>query len=141
MPPGKPTKEFHPLAGIIWLPFIVAPCVFLGGASGVVSPGLALGERLVVGLGLVLYVALLVWFLYLNAYLDEPLKASHAVNLEAWETSLSRWRELYYCSRDDCLFIPGEGAHFNVSELKEAIKWQPPKKRYHYLIKPFWEWT
>jgi predicted RNA-binding Zn-ribbon protein involved in translation (DUF1610 family) len=40
------------------------------------------------------------------------LAASRAANARAereWQQAMQRWQSLYYCSRDDCVFIPDEG--------------------------------
>ena len=35
--------------------------------------------------------------------------------------ALKRWERLYYCYRDDCVFIPGEGSYSCLSEIKDYI--------------------
>lgn len=37
---------------------------------------------------------------------------------QAWDHATQRWHQLYYCARDDCVFIPGEGASAPVAQLK-----------------------
>jgi predicted RNA-binding Zn-ribbon protein involved in translation (DUF1610 family) len=37
------------------------------------------------------------------------------------ETALTRWNALYYCSRDDCVFIPGEGTSAPLAKMKEYL--------------------
>jgi predicted RNA-binding Zn-ribbon protein involved in translation (DUF1610 family) len=39
----------------------------------------------------------------------------------AWESALKRWNQLYYCGRDDCVFIPGENTSASLSDLKEYL--------------------
>ena len=38
-----------------------------------------------------------------------------------WERAMERWNRLYYCSRCDGVFIPGEGILTPVEELEEAL--------------------
>ncbi len=40
---------------------------------------------------------------------------------QAWERAMQRWNQLYYCTRDDCVFIPGEAASAPVAQLKEHL--------------------
>ena len=35
--------------------------------------------------------------------------------------ALKRWEKLYYCFRDDCVFIPGEGSYSYLSEIKDYL--------------------
>jgi len=39
----------------------------------------------------------------------------------AWRSALDRWNKLYYCGRDDCVFIPGENSSAPLSNLKEYL--------------------
>ncbi len=43
----------------------------------------------------------------------------------AWKTSLRRWDQLYYCSRDDCVFIPGEGTSAPASNMSAYLAASP----------------
>jgi hypothetical protein len=38
-----------------------------------------------------------------------------------WKRALNRWDQLYYCSRDDCVFIPGDNSSAPISQLKEYV--------------------
>ncbi len=39
----------------------------------------------------------------------------------AWKIAMDRWNLLYYCGRDDCVFIPGENASASISKMKEYL--------------------
>jgi predicted RNA-binding Zn-ribbon protein involved in translation (DUF1610 family) len=39
----------------------------------------------------------------------------------AWRNALDRWNQLYYCGRDDCVFIPGENSSAPLSKMKEYL--------------------
>ena len=41
--------------------------------------------------------------------------------IKLWERSIRRWEQLYYCSRDDCIFVPGENSAFPISEMLQVI--------------------
>lgn len=36
---------------------------------------------------------------------------------EEYELAKHRWEQLYYCSRDDCVFLPGTDTHASVDQL------------------------
>ncbi|MHB0877845.1 MAG: hypothetical protein ACYC5O_17545 [Anaerolineae bacterium] len=38
-----------------------------------------------------------------------------------WYRAATRWNEAYYCYRDGCVFIPGEGDAVRVSAMKELL--------------------
>ncbi len=39
-----------------------------------------------------------------------------------WQRSLERWERLYYCSRDDCVFIPGEGTSAPLAGIQAYLQ-------------------
>jgi hypothetical protein len=39
----------------------------------------------------------------------------------AWKNAIKRWNQLYYCARDDCVFIPGENSSASVSNMQEYL--------------------
>lgn len=40
---------------------------------------------------------------------------------EAWQRAFSRWKNLYYCARDDVVFIPGEGDSAPLQMLEDYL--------------------
>jgi len=46
--------------------------------------------------------------------------------VKVYEQTVSRWNRLYYCSRDDCVFIPGENSSAPVSGMHEYLTQAPP---------------
>lgn len=38
-----------------------------------------------------------------------------------WKKAMERWDRLYYCGRDDCVFIPGEKESASISKMKEYL--------------------
>jgi len=137
MPPEKPTKEYSGFAGCLVLPFLISlllsPTV-CASANLFLDPSIDVLEKSTICLGQITYVAFLFGLWRLWVFIDKPFKARHAVNMAAWEYSLSKWRELYYCSRDDCVFTPSGGV---VTNLNEAIKWSPVKKSNPFFPKLF----
>jgi hypothetical protein len=45
-----------------------------------------------------------------------------------WQQAISRWEKLYYCGRDDIIFIPAEKTSANVAELSAYIYTNPLKQ-------------
>jgi hypothetical protein len=39
----------------------------------------------------------------------------------AWQGAIDRWNKLYYCHRDDCIFIPEEGSCAPLSKIHEYL--------------------
>lgn len=39
----------------------------------------------------------------------------------AWISAMERWNQLYYCGRDDCVFIPSESTSAPISRMKEYL--------------------
>jgi len=38
-----------------------------------------------------------------------------------WQTAMDRWSALYYCHRDDCVFIPEEGTYAALAKMKDYL--------------------
>jgi predicted RNA-binding Zn-ribbon protein involved in translation (DUF1610 family) len=47
--------------------------------------------------------------------------------VDNWKIAYERWERLYYCNRDDCLFIPGESRYVRVDEMEKLINRGLPK--------------
>jgi len=54
-------------------------------------------------------------------------EAIYKLEKPLWEQSMLRWRQLYYCERDDSIFIPGEAA-VPVTDMMDYINWKPYSK-------------
>jgi len=51
---------------------------------------------------------------------QEELDRSERIQ-SAWKSAMNRWNQLYYCGRDDCVFIPGENSSAPLSNMKEYL--------------------
>jgi predicted RNA-binding Zn-ribbon protein involved in translation (DUF1610 family)/flagellar basal body-associated protein FliL len=47
---------------------------------------------------------------------------------QKWKQAISRWDNLYYCGRDDIIFIPGEKTSASVSDMLIYIYTDPARK-------------
>ncbi len=47
------------------------------------------------------------------------LKADEEVN--RWQRAMERWNRLYYCERDDCIFLPGSDTYAPITQLKDYL--------------------
>jgi hypothetical protein len=43
------------------------------------------------------------------------------VEIPRWEKAMARWNKLYYCSRDDCVFIPEEDTSAPIAQMMNYI--------------------
>ena len=41
--------------------------------------------------------------------------------ISKWQKAMDRWDALYYCHRDDCVFIPEEGTYAQLTKMKEYL--------------------
>ena len=51
---------------------------------------------------------------------QEELDRSERIQ-SVWKSAMNRWNQLYYCGRDDCVFIPGENSSAPLSNIKEYL--------------------
>ena len=55
---------------------------------------------------------------------QEKIRQRQQYNAEAdkrWTTAMDRWDQLYYCGRDDCVFLPGTHTHAPVSTMMDYL--------------------
>jgi len=41
--------------------------------------------------------------------------------LDRWQSAINRWENLYYCHRDDCVFVPGKGTYAPIEEYYKYL--------------------
>ncbi|MGV8026598.1 MAG: hypothetical protein AB2L18_08580 [Anaerolineaceae bacterium] len=52
---------------------------------------------------------------------DQELKRIREQGYSQWQNALERWNKSYYCFRDDCVFIPGEGISVDANQFSEFV--------------------
>jgi hypothetical protein len=132
MPPPKPQKRINRFVGFLLMAGmffgIMGVCSFTAivSSESEVSRKSSGNMSSSLGVGL-LPVSIIAFYGLVRIYLrtEKPLKEKLAVDLAKWEYSLRKWQELYYCSRDDCLFFPEERKAYNISNMYDAINWHP----------------
>ncbi len=53
-------------------------------------------------------------------------KAANQQLIAKWQAARNRWEDLYYCHRDDCVFIPEEGTCASLGKIKEYLEKEKP---------------
>ncbi len=56
-------------------------------------------------------------------------EAQYPLQVEAWKRALERWKQLYYCQRDDGVFIPAQARLIPVNEMRAFLYASDKKKR------------
>jgi hypothetical protein len=51
----------------------------------------------------------------------EQAVAARNKQIEGYQRALDNWNNLYYCNRDDCVFVPGSGKSAPVAELESYL--------------------
>ncbi len=111
-PPSKPNAGWNTcglisLALGIWFGIWL---ILIGGfASGNTMPGFVL-----IGIGFVVY-------LTTESSRQEKVNQVQQTEIPIWENAIQRWSQLYYCYRDDIVFIPGEDEAIPKSRLTAYI--------------------
>ena len=60
------------------------------------------------------------WDEYTNQY-NQEFQEKTAYLSQRYSYAMKRYESLYYCHRDDCIFIPGETSYAPSSKLKEFV--------------------
>ncbi len=120
-PPQKPSHGWIS----IWNGSFIPIAIFIGLIS--ISPIVMAfqQDKFIYGLGLFLLglvmmaVAIGVW--KFNKTYRQKAKEALQPKMDIWNHAMSRWEKLYYCSRDDCVYIPGENESASIHDMNELI--------------------
>jgi hypothetical protein len=82
-------------------------------------------------------VAILIIITYNYLKKDMQYKRKYPVLQKAWEESMHRYNLVYYCFRDESIFIPGESKYTTPNHLMELIDWHPYATRPPKRVFPF----
>ena len=56
---------------------------------------------------------------------QRELPIQFAEMMRKWNLAIQKWNKLYYCSRDDCVFLTGSNTHAPISNMMGYIYWEP----------------
>jgi len=56
--------------------------------------------------------------------------------MQNWQNAIDRWEALYYCHRDDCVFIPGKDRYAPVDKMKQFLFKGLPKPTAKSVVEP-----
>lgn len=56
-----------------------------------------------------------------NGELQAQYTVENARHKQQWQNAMQCWNQLYYCSRDDCVFLPGKNSSAPVTEMIEYV--------------------
>lgn len=115
-PPTEPDAGSNTggIVGTIGLLGVAALCGCMGLSAGEQSVGLIVGAIVlgIVGVGV---------FISTNNNYKERLDHVQRVEKPRWRRAKERWDKLYYCSRDDIVFIPSENKSVPLYQMTDYI--------------------
>ena len=123
-PPKKPSSPSKPpifplIAVGIWT------LLMLGQAISSILEGYSILYSVLMFLGIGLIPLALAYFAYQKNLSNFPKQlASANSEIQKWEHAMNRWNRLYYCYRDDCIFVIDSTSYSEPSKMKEYI-YQP----------------
>jgi len=114
---APPVKPLHPssdcltivVAGFIFGGTLIGVLVGLGGDN--TSPCIIMSITLGIA-GLLIY--------FNNLQYKKRLSEFKAIDRD-WELSMNKWNELYYCTRDDCVFNMYSGKYASSNNIRELL--------------------
>ena len=62
-------------------------------------------------------------------------RAGYPAEVETWEHAFERWKELYYCLRDDGVFLPDHAALVSSAQMKQYLYAKSGEKRKRESLK------
>jgi hypothetical protein len=94
----------------------------VGGTDILLSSGFAI---LFSGIQIIIAVAMIILgiviYRKLNQKHTERLAQYNEIELPRWEKAMQRWNNLYYCFRDDCVFVPGSEDFSPIAEMRDFL--------------------
>ena len=54
-------------------------------------------------------------------YLDNKSKKEVHEQIPIWERAMQKWNSLYYCARDDIVFIPNTNEIYSIAEYYQKL--------------------
>jgi hypothetical protein len=57
-----------------------------------------------------------------NAIILKEWRIDNQKTQKRWQAEINRWEHLYFCYRDDCVFIPNEGTYAPVDQMRSYLK-------------------
>jgi hypothetical protein len=113
------------------LSFAAGACCFIFSALGLLQSsnfsqpyeqlGSSMTSALVCSIPLVLGAVgmSVLWFFLRKKEQQRLAQEQNGINItyRRWQQALARWQKLYYCGRDDIVFVPGESNCANVSDM------------------------
>lgn len=48
-------------------------------------------------------------------------QGGHQTKLDDWARANSRWNNLYYCARDESIFVPGDETYSSLSQIRDYL--------------------
>jgi hypothetical protein len=85
-----------------------------------------------IGLGLALIGIMGIWVLrsgWRDARSTREGRTTYEPRLEDWERAYARWQQLYYCQRDDGVFIPSYNTFVSVEQMQAYLYSTVKRKR------------
>ena len=119
-PPSQPTYR-NPMRGLPMVLIVLA--ILLGLAAWIFPHRFATIHLPLPALFLVPALLALVWATGLSLVGRARIHWA----MPAWENAVARWYELYYCSRDDGVYLPDETEFVSV-ELMGTVLYAPEKR-------------
>jgi hypothetical protein len=110
-PPPEPEKPGGMTAGCLLVLLLIG---FVSSCS--ISSDQSLGSP-ILGLGITIALIFLV-----NKFIIEPPQKTYKEKLKPeWDEAIQKWSELYYCSRNDCVFDPITGKSVPPERISALI--------------------
>ena len=117
-PPAKPEARGACLRYLLYLPVLL-----LGGAcfAMLTVAGPSQSGKTMAGVGMLVVILLLVWITLSIRNVNRKAKEKQAQEMFRWNKAVSRWEQLYYCHRDDVLFVPGQSETIPVQSMLDYL--------------------
>lgn len=117
-PPAKPEAKGACLRYLLYLPVLL-----LGGAcfAMLTVAGPSQSGKTMAGVGMLVVILLLVWITLSIRNINRKAKEKQAQEMVRWNKAVARWEQLYYCHRDDVLFVPGQSETIPVQSMLDYL--------------------
>ena len=124
LPPPRPRPASFPLVllfsslllVLVLIPCLVGTVLFLTVITPRHTP-----ETIQSAMGVVIAIEFVAPLAIIHVYMKKRRAAQIQPEIEVWQQAMERWNQLYFCSRDDVVFVPGENLIVPTSQMMDYI--------------------
>ncbi len=127
-PPDKPALGCFrglqfPDSSCLTIASAIMAVVLISFGFAMIGEGSDIGSIAAGFIGGILFIGIFIGSRKFNKWQSKRAEEAIKPEMDRWNYAMDRWNKLYYCSRDDCLYIPGEKGSVPIGSMESILYW------------------